>query len=85
MSTVRVTVYRRDNCTLCEKALATIEAVVDDTELAVEIEQQDVDTDAELQAAYGDRVPVVVIDGKECFEGRLTGAAFRQELHAAAG
>ena len=81
---IEVTVYRRENCSLCEKAMATVERVVDDTELSVSIEQRDVDTDSALQAAYSDRVPVIAIDGEECFELRLTAAEFRQALHAAA-
>jgi len=39
-------------------------------ELAVAFDQVDVDTDPALTAEYGDRVPVIVVDGREhgCFE-----------------
>jgi hypothetical protein len=36
----------------------------------------DVDSDPGLTAQFGDRVPVVVIDGIERFRGRVIGALF---------
>jgi thiol-disulfide isomerase/thioredoxin len=81
---VEVTVYRRENCHLCESALETIERVADDSEVAVSITEIDVDTDESLAAAYGDRVPHILIDGADAFSYRVHAAAFRTELRAAA-
>lgn len=59
-----VTVYTRVGCKLCEHAERVVAAHAG--EAAVEL--VDVDTDPELQARYGVRVPVVAIDGVERFE-----------------
>jgi glutaredoxin len=39
-------------------------------DLAVAFDEVDVDTDPALTAEYGDRVPVIVVDGREhgCFQ-----------------
>lgn len=62
---VTVTVYRRDHCALCEEAIETITAVAGDADIDIAIEQIDVDSDPTLRERYGDRVPVVAVDGTE--------------------
>lgn len=59
----RVEVYTRANCSLCVTAEADVARIC--AELGVEWAAVDVDTDAELRAEYGDRVPVILIDGRE--------------------
>jgi glutaredoxin len=59
----RVTVYTRVGCPACEKAeddVARICAELGETWRAV-----DVDSAPDLQAEYGDRVPVIDVDGRE--------------------
>lgn len=76
--TVRVTVFTREGCSLCAKAesdVARICADVGEAWAAV-----DVDTDPELRAEYGDRVPVVMIDGKEHGFWRVEEERFRAAL-----
>ncbi|MGI8722159.1 MAG: glutaredoxin family protein [Geodermatophilaceae bacterium] len=63
MSGSRVHLYSRTNCHLCEVARADLERICG--ELAVAFEQIDVDTDPALRADYGDRVPVIFVDGQE--------------------
>ena len=53
----------RAGCHLCEVAAETLDRVAAEHGLAVT--PVDVDTDPELQAEYGDRVPVVLLDGRE--------------------
>ena len=53
----------RDGCHLCAVAAETLGRVADEHGLAVT--EVDVDADPELQAEYGDRVPVVLLDGRE--------------------
>ncbi|MDQ3716512.1 MAG: glutaredoxin family protein [Actinomycetota bacterium] len=55
--------YSRTNCHLCDVARADLERIC--AELSVRFEEMDVDTDAALRADYGDRVPVIVVDGQE--------------------
>lgn len=59
----KVTVYTRANCSLCVTAEADVERICG--ELGVEWSAVDVDTDAELRAEYGDRVPVIMVDDRE--------------------
>ena len=58
-----VTVMTRQNCSLCEKAMDAVRRICG--EFDVPWRGVDVDTDPELRAEYGDRVPVVLIDGRE--------------------
>ena len=59
----RVTVYTRTDCGLCVKAEAEVARIC--AELGVGWTAVDVDTDPELRAEYGDRVPVIEVDGRE--------------------
>jgi glutaredoxin len=58
-----VTVLTRQNCSLCDKAIEAVARIC--TELGVTWGPSDVDAEAELRAEYGDRVPVIMIDGRE--------------------
>jgi len=80
MSEVSVTVYTRENCHLCEEAIDTIERVADDEGVAVDVELVDVDTDEELRAEYGERVPYVLLDGSPAFKYRVDEARLRRKL-----
>ncbi|MEV7091923.1 glutaredoxin family protein [Amycolatopsis sp. NPDC051045] len=58
-----VTVMGRDGCHLCEVAEADVARICG--ELGVAWTTRDVDTDPEWRAEYGDRVPVILVDGAE--------------------
>ncbi len=58
-----VTVYTRTGCSLCVTAETDVARICG--ELGVGWEAVDVDADPELRAEYGDRVPVVAVDGRE--------------------
>jgi glutaredoxin len=59
----RITLLTRVNCHLCDDAKAALARVREATGEAWD--EVDVDSDAELAYEYGDRVPVVLLDGKE--------------------
>ena len=63
MTAPRVTVYTRSDCGLCEKAEAEVARICAD--VGAGWTTVDVDTDPELRAGYGDRVPVIEVDGRE--------------------
>jgi glutaredoxin len=56
-------VYTRQGCSLCVTAEEETARICD--ELGVPWDTVDVDTDLELRAEYGDRVPVIMVDGRE--------------------
>jgi glutaredoxin len=53
----------RVGCHLCEAAAEALAPIAADAGLAVV--PVDVDADPELRAEFGDRVPVVLLDGRE--------------------
>ncbi len=63
MSAHAVRVLGRQGCHLCDVAESEVARIC--TELSVPWDTVDVDTDPELRAEYGDRVPVVLVDGRE--------------------
>jgi glutaredoxin len=58
-----VTVMTRQDCSMCAKAIEAVRRIC--AEVGVEWSATDVDSDPELRAEYGDRVPVILIDGRE--------------------
>ena len=78
MSEPRLQLLTRAGCHLCETAAETLEpiaAAAGLTPVAV-----DVDADPELRAEYGDRVPVVLLDGREHSYFTVDEARLRRDL-----
>ena len=63
MGDVRLTLITRDQCHLCDVAKEAMARVAEKTGLAWQ--EIDVDSDPQLQEEYWDRVPVILLDGKE--------------------
>ena len=59
----RLRLLTRAGCHLCDVAAETLTRI--GAEAGLRPEAVDVDLDPELQAEYGDRVPVVLLDGRE--------------------
>jgi len=81
MNSPWVTVVSRQGCHACKQAEVDVARICG--ELAVGWSTVDVDADAQLRAEYGDRVPVILIDGVEhgywsIDEGRLRIALMAQ-------
>jgi hypothetical protein len=68
----------RQNCSLCDKAAEAVARICG--ELGESWSSEDVDTDPELRAEYGDRVPVILIDGREHGFWRVEEPRFRAAL-----
>jgi glutaredoxin len=78
----RVVVYHAQGCHLCERALATVEALR--AEAPFELERVDITGDAELEARYREWLPVVEIDGERKFVYHVQADALRRLLRASA-
>ena len=74
----QVTLITRDGCHLCADAEQTVRRL--QAELGYGLEILDVDADPARKAEYSDRVPVVLIDGKEHGYWRIEEARFRGAL-----
>jgi hypothetical protein len=76
----RVTVYMRAGCHLCDVARDVIAQVCD--ELGESFIEIDVDSDAELLAAYSDEIPVTLVDGRRHDFWRVDADRLRAALTA---
>jgi glutaredoxin len=75
---VRITLYTRDSCHLCEDAKVVLDRVRDTT--GEGYEEVDIAGDTDLTAEYGDRIPVVLLDGKEHGYWRVEEARLLRDL-----
>jgi glutaredoxin len=75
---VTVTVLSRRDCHACVAAEADVARICG--ELGVAWTVEDVDADPELRAEYGDRVPVILIDGVEHGYWQVEEERFRRHL-----
>jgi glutaredoxin len=73
-----VTLISRTDCHLCQVAESALDALQD--ELGFTVEKVDVDADPARRAEYSDRVPVILIDGREHGYWRLEEKRFRAAL-----
>jgi glutaredoxin len=73
-----VTLYGKPGCCLCDEAKEAIQAVRLDREF--ELREVDVSLDPALHSRYGERIPVVAIDGEEAFELQLDAGLLRDRL-----
>jgi 4a-hydroxytetrahydrobiopterin dehydratase len=73
---MEITLYTRQNCSLCEKAKSSIRAAASLHRLPITLREVDIDADPELQARYSDDVPVIHVDGVEAFRHRVTQEEF---------
>jgi glutaredoxin len=71
-----VVLYTRAGCHLCEEALALLQRY------GIEPQLVDIDADPQLCQRYNVCVPVVVIDGRERFRGRVDERLLRRLLAA---
>ena len=65
MKPTSVVLYTRQDCHLCEEALALLRRH------GLEPREVDIDLDQQLRASYDCCVPVIEIDGRERFRGRV--------------
>ncbi|HEY2205379.1 MAG TPA: glutaredoxin family protein [Pseudonocardia sp.] len=78
-----VTVLTRRECSLCEKAVEAVRRICAESGLGWD--ERDVDGDPELRAEYGDRIPVILIDGREHGYWAVEEDRFRAALAARPG
>ena len=62
----RVVLYGKPGCHLCEEAREVVIGVRE--RQPFDLEEVDVSTDPELHRRYGERIPVLALDGDELFE-----------------
>lgn len=76
-----VTLYTRSGCHLCETALELLEEY---RAYLPPVEEVDVDSDPQLQERFNTCVPVVEVDGKIRFRGKIDEVLLRRLIEGAA-
>ena len=74
----QLTLYGKPGCCLCDDARAEIAAAGATHDF--ELTEVDVTMDPRLHAAYGERIPVLAIDGEEAFELHVDRSELAQRL-----
>lgn len=77
---IRVRLYTRPGCHLCDVMKATLQHVVTSSAAPVAVEEIDISRDAELEARYGLEIPVLEIDGKKAAKYTISVEALTQVL-----
>jgi Glutaredoxin-like domain (DUF836) len=75
---VRITLIGRAGCHLCDEARVAVARVAE--QAGVGWQELDVDADPARADEYGDRVPVVLVDGREHGYWRVEEARLRDAL-----
>lgn len=74
----RVTLLSKPGCHLCDVARSVIENVTADLDL--DWNERDITRSPEDTRAYWDKIPVVLVDGKQHAYGRVSADRLRREL-----
>jgi len=78
--TARLTLITRQHCHLCDEAKEAMARVAAAT--GEEWVELDIDADPRLQAEYWERVPVILLDGREHGYWRVEEERLRRDLTA---
>lgn len=70
----RIVLYTRPGCHLCEVAVAEL------TEMGEPFVEVDITSDAQLEIEYGERIPVIMLDGREHGYWRVEKERLRRDL-----
>jgi glutaredoxin len=82
VSIPRVTLYTRKGCCLCEEAKRVLESARQVARF--DLDEVDIDGDADLRRTYNDEVPVIAINGSKAFKYRVTEQELLKKLAARA-
>jgi len=75
---MRLTLYGRPECHLCHEMRAVVDAIRAD--VPFDLDEVDIDGDPVLVAAYGEEIPVLLVNGRKAFKYRVTPAVLRARL-----
>jgi glutaredoxin len=74
----RVVLYGKPGCHLCDEARAVVSEALAGRD--VDLREVDVTLDPVLERRYGERIPVLAVDGEELFEYVVDGRALAERL-----
>ena len=78
MTPVEIELFTRPGCHLCEEMKAALAEAA--RGLEIQLREIDISEDPELEARYGNDIPVLFVNGSKAFEHRATVEELRQRL-----
>jgi glutaredoxin len=75
---LRITLYGRKECCLCDDMKKIVAQVISGT--AIEVQEIDVDSSPALQQEFGNEVPVLFINGRKAFKYRVGARELKERL-----
>jgi len=75
---IRIDIYSRPGCHLCDEAARTIELYRGN--IPVVLNTINVESRADLEKRYGTDIPVVMLNGTEAFRHRVNGPELERKL-----
>ena len=76
----RVVLYGKAGCHLCDEAREVVAGVR--AQHPFELQEVDVSIDPELNRLYGERIPVLALDGDELFEFHVDAGELARRLQS---
>lgn len=76
----QVVLYGKAGCHLCDEAREVVAAVRE--RHPFDLEEVDVSTNPELHERYGERIPVLAVDGDELFEFHVDAEELARRLQS---
>ncbi len=77
---IRVSIYSRPGCHLCEEMKAVVHRVAETMPLV--LDEIDISDDAQLERLYGTEIPVLMIGGRKVAKYRIGEGELRRILDA---
>ena len=82
---IALTIYTRPGCHLCQEMKIVVERVVRNTGAVAQIDEVDIANDPDLEARYGQEIPVLLVNGKRAAKYRITENELMRVLNARSG
>jgi glutaredoxin len=79
---VRIAIYTRPGCHLCDEMKATVRRVLDASAESIVVEETDISGDRDLEARYGHEIPVLLINGRKSAKYRISAVQLKRLLEA---
>lgn len=80
---IEIDMYTRNGCCLCDSAQAELDRLR--SKYPFNLRLIDIDQNPDLVRQYGECVPVLVIEGRERFRGRINRVLLERQLRALSG
>ena len=78
MLPIKLQLFTKPDCPLCDKAKAVLEKLALDT--SIEVEEINITTSIGLFAKYKNTIPVLEMDGRRLFIHQISAAALKRKL-----